>query len=127
MNISLGTIASAVGLDDLVSRLRRMMRDIELAFAKVPENVRQTYDVTLNFSAPGAVPGVTEQTVTIQGVEVGDAVLVGAPVAAPAGFIGPFAYVSTADTVKVVWPQLSGVAADPDGAGGMYRIVVWRH
>jgi hypothetical protein len=123
MKISLGIISDDPG----PGRLQRLLRDIERAFDRLPVLFRQGYEVTLDFSAPGAVPGYTEETVTIEGVEFGDTVIVGAPNARPTGFIGPFAEVSAADTVTVYWVQLSGAAADPDGAGGTYRIDVWRH
>lgn len=122
MKASLGRV-----LEVTPERIQRLAADLERAFDKIPENVRRTYDVTLNFAAPGAVPGVTSQTVTIDGVEVGDTVLVGAPNAAPAGFLPPVAEVTAANTVKVHWFQFSGAAADPDGVGGVYKIDVWRH
>lgn len=122
MKIVLGKL-----LDVSIERMTRLVDDIEKAFSNVPENVYRTYEVTLNFAAPGAVPGITSQTVTIAGVEVGDTVLVGAPNAAPAGFLPPVGEVTAADTVKVHWLQFSGAAANPDGTGGTYRIDVWRH
>lgn len=122
MNINLGKI-----LEVSVIRMQRLVQDVEKAFARVPEPFRLTFAVTLDFSAPGAVPGITSQTVTVDGVEVGDQVLVGAPNAAPAGFLPPFAEVTAADTVKVHWFQFSGLAADPDGSGGTYNLDVLRH
>jgi len=127
MKIAFGSIVRLDNWPDLVRRLNELMRNIERAFDRVPEDARRVYEKTLNFAAPGAVPGVTEQTVTIDGVEVGDTVVVGSPVAVPAGFVPPVGYVSATDTVKIVWLQVSGVAADPDGGGGLYRINVWRH
>lgn len=108
-------------------QLAAFARDIELAFGRVEEKIRLTYAVTLNFAAPGAVPGFTDQSVTIAGVEVGDTVKVGAPITPPAGFLPPVGFVSAANTVVVRWTQLSGAAADPDGAGGVYNVDVWRH
>ena len=81
----------------------------------------------LNFAAPGAVPGITTQTITVTGAALGETVMVSASIATPAGFLPPVGYVSAANTVTVVWAQLSGVAADPDGAGATYRASVWRH
>jgi len=127
MNISLGTLGDRMEGTALVQRLRRVMRDIELSFSRIPDNVRLVYEKTLNFAAPGAVPGITEQTVTVEGVELGDTVVVGSPVAVPAGFLPPLGYVSAAGTLKVVWIQVSGAPADPDGAGGLYRFNIWRH
>lgn len=126
MKVALGNIGKETP-DGFVRRINAFLRDIERAFNRVPEVVRSTYSVALNFAAPGAVPGVTTQSTTIEGAEVGDTVLVGAPIATPAGFIGPFAYVSAADTVIVLWAQLSGAPADPDGAGGDYQLDLWRH
>lgn len=122
MKISIGQIREVT-----VARLQAMASVIERAFDRIPENARRTYSVELDFSAPGAVPGITTETVTVDGVEVGDTVIVGAPVAAPAGFLPPVAEVTAADTIKVHWLQFSGAAADPDGSGGNYRLDVWRH
>lgn len=122
MKINLGHFVEVT-----VKRMNQLIKDLETNFAALAEGTRHAYQVTLNFSAPGAVPGITSQTVTIIGVEVGDVVHVGAPVAAPAGFLPPFAEVTAADTVKVHWFQFSGAAANPDGAGGAYNIDVWRH
>lgn len=110
-----------------VAVLQRLVSDIERVFTRVPENARRVYRVPLNFAAPSVVPGVTSQTVTIDGVELGDTVLVGAPMAVPAGFHPPVAEVTAANTVRVDWLQFSGAGADPDGAGGVYTIDVWRH
>lgn len=121
MKVNLGNF------DTAHPEVARLGRAVEQAFVRVPENVRRTYAVTLNFAAPGAVPGYTDQVVAIDGVELGDTVLVGAPVASPAGFLPPMGFVSAADQVTVRWAQLSGAAADPDGGGGTYQIDVWRH
>lgn len=110
-----------------VASLQRLIASIERAFERIPENTRLTYSVTLNFSAPGAVPGFTSQNVTITGVEMGDTVTVAASITAPAGFMPPVAFVSAADTVTVRWLQVTGAAADPDGAGATYTIDVFRH
>lgn len=81
---------------------------------------------TLDFAAPGAVPGSpADQTITVTGAAIGDRVTVSAPVTIPAGFILQ-AFVSAADTVTVRWTQVHGAAADPDGAGGVYRVDVWK-
>ena len=81
---------------------------------------------TLNYAAPGAVPGSpADQTITVTGAAIGDRVSVSAPVTIPAGFILQ-AFVSSANTVSVRWTQFSGAAADPDGAGGVYRVDVWK-
>lgn len=122
MKVTLGRI-----LEVTTERIQRLVADIERAFEKIPENVRRSYDVTLNFAAPGAVPGITTQSVTIEGVELGDTIIVAASIATPAGFMPPRAEVSAANTVIVSWAQLTGVAADPDGAGATYTIDCWRH
>jgi hypothetical protein len=81
---------------------------------------------TLNFAAPGAVPGSpADQTITVTGAAIGDRVSVSAPVTIAAGYILQ-AFVSAPDTVSVRWTQFSGAAADPDGAGGVYRVDVWK-
>jgi len=81
---------------------------------------------TLDYAAPGAVPGSpADQTITVAGAAIGDKVTVSAPVTLPAGFMLQ-AFVSAADTVSVRWTQVSGAAADPDGAGGIYRVDVWK-
>lgn len=114
-------------LDVTTARIGRLISDIERAFSGIPEYTLRTYSATLNFAAPGAVPGITSQTVTIDGVELGDTVMVAAPITAPAGFLPPVGEVTAANTVKVHWLQFSGAAADPDGSGGSYTIDVWRH
>jgi hypothetical protein len=108
--------------------LQRLASDLERAFEPFPqlESLHRSYEATLNFSAPGAVPGITSQTVSIEGARVGDIVVVGAPVAAPAGFLPPVGEVTADDTVKVHWLQFSGAAADPDGGGGTYNIDLYR-
>ena len=80
---------------------------------------------TLDFSAPGAVPGVVDATVTVSGAVAGDKAIVTTPAAYGAGFILD-AFGSAADTVTVRWAQLSGAAADPDGAGGTYSVKVMK-
>lgn len=121
MKVSLGRVTELT-----TTALQRFARDIERAFDRVDES-RQTYEVALNFAAPGAVPGLTTQTVTIDGVKLGDAVQVAASIAVPAGFLPPRAAVTAADTVTVYWAQLTGAPADPDGSGATYIIDVLRH
>lgn len=121
MKVNLGQVKDAT-----VERIRLLVKDLEHAFARAAEGTRHAYSVTLDFAAPLAVPGRTSQTVTLDGVEVGDIVNVGAPVAAPAGFMPPVGEVTAANTVKVHWLQFSGAAANPDGSGGAYNIDVWR-
>lgn len=80
----------------------------------------------LNFAAPGAVPGKTDQVVTLTGARLGDIVEVAAPIAIGANYsFGGF--VSATDQVTLRYWQLTGAAADPDGAGGSYRVALWRH
>ena len=97
------------------------------AFARVANWTRIEASVVLNFAAPGAVPGVTDQNVTMAGAELGDTVLVGCSITTPAGFLPPIGFVSAADTVTLRWVQITGVAADPDAAGATYQIDLWRH
>jgi hypothetical protein len=78
---------------------------------------------TLNAAAPGAVPGSSDVSMTVTGAAIGDPVAVAAPVAVPANFILT-AFVSAANTVTIRWLQYAGTAADPDGAGGTYRVAV---
>ncbi len=82
-----------------------------------------TGSAALNFAAPGAVPGVVSNTVTVSGAVAGDKAIVTAPATYGAGFILD-AFGSATDTVTVRWAQLSGAAADPDGAGGTYSVKV---
>lgn len=106
---------------------QQILTRITGAFSRVANWQRIEASVSLNFAAPGAVPGVTDQTVTLTGAEFGDTVLVGCSITAPAGFLPPIGFVSAADTVTVRWVQLTGAAADPDGAGATYQLDVWRH
>jgi len=123
--------ANFFSFSDTLERMRetltRFAEEIEKVFEDVPENVYRSYLVVLNFSAPGAVPGFTDQVVDIQGVEMGDTVVVGCSIVPPAGFLPPVGFVSAADEVTVRWVQVSGVAANPDGAGASYTIDLFRH
>ncbi len=92
---------------------------------KIRAHLSQTFN--LNFAAPGAVPGKTDQVVTLTGVRLGDTVVVAAPVTVGANYVPPLGFVSAADQVTIRWWQLTGAAADPDGAGGLYRVDAWRH
>jgi hypothetical protein len=56
---------------------------------------------------------------------MGDPASVGSSVAVGAEFILT-AFVSAPDLLTIRWTQLSGRPADPDGAGGTYRIAVWK-
>lgn len=121
------------------SVLRTLVEKVTLAFQKafaqggelvigngqtIRAHLSQTY--TLNFAAPGAVPGKTDQVVTLTGARFGDTVSVAAPVAIGANYsFGGF--VSAADQVTLRWWQLTGAAADPDAGGGAYRVDLWRH
>lgn len=78
---------------------------------------------TLNFAAPGAVPGSVDLTVTVPGAALGDLVTVAAPAAVGANYLLT-GFVSAVDTVTVRWTQIAGAAADPDAAGGTYRVSV---
>ena len=123
MNVNLGQAPESYSRGSWQGILSR----IADAFARVANWNRIETSTTLNFAAPGAVPGVTDQNVTMAGAEFGDTVLVGCSITTPAGFLPPIGFVSAANTVTVRWPQISGAAADPDGAGATYQIDVWRH
>ena len=71
------------------------------------------------------MPGVVSNTVTVSGAVAGDKAIVTAPATYGAGFILD-AFGSATDTVTVRWAQLSGAAADPDGAGGTYSVKVMK-
>lgn len=80
---------------------------------------------SLNFAAPGAVPGETAAlTITVTGAALGDTVEVSAGITKPANFVAPYAWVSAANTVSIAWFQFAGAAADPDGAGTTYFVKV---
>lgn len=80
---------------------------------------------SLNFAAPGAVPGETGAlTITVTGAALGDLVIVSAGITKPANFIAPYAWVSAANTVSIAWFQFAAAAADPDGAGTTYFVKV---
>lgn len=81
---------------------------------------------TLNFAAPGAVPGSVDLTIAVPGAALGDTVSVGCPVTVGANYLLT-AFVSAAGVVTVRWTQIAGAAADPDGAGGVYRVEVLQH
>jgi len=76
---------------------------------------------TLNFGAPGAVPGSVDLTITVTGAALGDQPIVGAPVTIGANYVLT-AFVSAANTVTVRWTQIAGAAADPDAGGGTYKV-----
>lgn len=107
--------------------IQTLVRDLERSFGMIPENSRRAYSVTLDFSAPASVPGFTSQNVSIEGVELGDTVIVAASSDVPAGFMPPVGFVSADGVVTVRWLQVTGAAADPDGAGATYTIDLWRH
>ena len=104
-----------------------LVRNIEMAFGKLPEPNYKKYSEDLNFSAPGVVPGFTDETVGIEGAELGDTVLVAVSIDIPAGFMPPVGFVSAAGTITIRWLQVTGSAADPDGSGATYTIDLWRH
>lgn len=88
-------------------------------------HLSQTFN--LNFAAPVLVPGKTDQIVTLSGARIGDTVIVAPPLAVSANYVPPLGFVSAADQVTIRWWQLIGAAEDPDGAGGNYRVDLWRH
>lgn len=121
MNVNLGHHPDA-------KRLQELVRDLEQIFELIPENVRFPFTAELTFAAPGAVPGITTQTVDIMDVEVGDTIAIAPQFAVPAGFMPPAAAINADGTVTVYWLQVSGAPASPDGGlGGAYNIDVWRH
>ena len=87
-------------------------------------HLSQTF--TLNFAAPGAVPGKTDQVVVLTGARLGDIVEVAAPIAIGANYSFE-GFVNATDQVTLRYWQFTGAAADPDGAGGNYRVALWRH
>ncbi len=120
--------------------MRACIRLIEQAFAKIRIDDRiiigggtaivkhLSATASLNFAAPGAVPGICAvKTIAVPGAAMGDTVVVSALIGPPAGFVPPIGWVSATDVVTVTWFQLTGVAADPDGAGTTYRADVWKH
>lgn len=107
-----------------------ILRWIGLSFAfggtGAPISAHLSATATLNFAAPGAVPGSVDLTIAVPGAALVDTVTVGAPVTVGAAYLLT-AFVSAAGTVTVRWTQISGGAADPDGGGGTYRVDVWKH
>lgn len=123
MNVNLGQAPESYSRGNW----QQILTQIAGAFARVANWQRIEASVSLNFSAPSVVPGVTDQTVTMDGVEFGDTVLVGCSITTPAGFLAPTGFVSAANVVTVRWTQIAGAAANPDGGGATYQIDVWRH
>jgi len=80
---------------------------------------------TLNFGAPGAVPGSVDLTITLTGAALGDQPLVAAPITIGTNYVLS-AFVSAANTVTVRWTQIAGAAADPDAGGGTYKVRIIR-
>jgi hypothetical protein len=80
---------------------------------------------TLNFGAPTRTPQSLDLTVPLKGAALGDPANVGSPVSVGAEFILT-AFVSAPDVLTIRWTQLSGRPTDPDGAGGIYRVDVWK-
>lgn len=78
---------------------------------------------TRDFGAPGAVPGSVDLTIPMPGAAFNDGVIVAAPVTIGANYLLT-GFVSSPDLVTVRWTQIAGVPADPDGAGGTYRVYV---
>ena len=123
MNVDIGQVPEQYDR----GKWQGIIGQIKGAFARVANWAKIEASVSLNFAAPGAVPGVTDQNVTVEGVELGDVVLVGCSITTPAGFLPPIGFVASANTVTVRWVQITGAAANPDGAGATYQIDVWRH
>ena len=65
------------------STWRGILGLIAQAFARVQNWQRIETSTTLDFVAPGGVPGVTDQNVTLAGAEFGDTVLVGCSITTP--------------------------------------------
>lgn len=83
---------------------------------------------TLNFAAAGAVPGCSaDKTITVTGASPGDVVTVGPVYTIAAGVQLGQPWVSANDTVSLRFCQFSGAPIDPDGAGGTYRVSVWKY
>lgn len=132
-------VFNGIKLPELGTAIRMILRDIELAFAKIKLNdwiiigggppilKHLSATATLNFAAPGAVPGISTATIAVTEAVLGDTVDVSTGIATPANFLPPFGYVSAANTVTIVWFQYAGAPADPDGAGATYRASVWQH
>lgn len=97
---------------------------IGLGGSKITKHL--TVTGALNFSASSSVPGSVDLTIAATGAALGDTVTVGSPVTVGADYILT-AFVSAANVVTVRWTQIAGVGADPDGAGGTYRVDVWKH
>lgn len=81
--------------------------------------------VSLDFGIPSRVPQNLDFIVPVKGAALGDPVTVGAPVPVGGTYLLT-AFVSGSDEVTIRWTQLSGAPSDPDGAGGVYRVGVWK-
>jgi hypothetical protein len=88
------------------------------------QDASKTYTATLDFAAPGAVPGCSaDLTITVTNSALGDPVILGVPngsIADATQFL--FAWVSAAGTVKIRSCQLANAAANP--ASGTFSIKV---
>ena len=87
------------------------------------DGIHITYSETLDFGVPAAVPGTVSLVVNTGEVRIGDAVDVGPPVTIGGDFLLD-AWVSSDNNITVRWTQITGVASDPDGAGGTYCLYV---
>lgn len=80
---------------------------------------------SLTFSAPEAVPGSTDQTITVSGAALGDMVVVSRVDATVGANYTLTAFVSAADTVTVRYTQTSGSPAVPASAV-THQVLVFR-
>lgn len=138
MKVNWPSVSDSLDVSGITRLLRDLIRTLDASFAKVrpddqisigggefiTKHLSKTF--TLNFAAPGAVPGQVEQDVSVTGAVLGNQVLVSAPLAWPSG-LSLHGFVKSADTITVRWTQISGAAANPDGGGGTYRVDVWQH
>ena len=83
---------------------------------------------TINFGAPAVIPGCSTTQIDATGVRAGDRVSLAPVTVANVTdnhfFLGK---VIANDLVRVSVCQFEGAAADPDGAGSVYRIDIWRN
>jgi hypothetical protein len=88
-------------------------------------NKYKVYSASLDFAAPGAVPGCnTALALTAAGTVTGSSPVFASPPVSESGAIKFFAWTEPNGTIAGHWCQFSGAPIDPDGAGATYSVSV---